>query len=346
MIISVTITSLYGGGEYPCGVLMENMAGNDIAFGLHGGTANIWHITPQSTINNPAKLGFMEGVIINYSIRKNYPSDNQLDDINIHSSTICYGNNGFGILLPNLNRYGKFGTTKDLGKFTITDVKEGIIYDTYQTFALGVKITKFLRKYTIFPKSLDFSIGLSFQTIQSDYIDYEGKSNCFNLGLIEYYQYNFENSKLETSLGVYVQNIFKDDIFYTDSSQADMLPKSLRFGHAIKYKLNLNNSIACYNLLCNFTDELLSFMIEFDYADFKYWQTQNMGVEIAIFDILAYRMGYYEDSKNDNKGLIYSIGLRLNYFNKYNLQFNFSGFDNFKREFKPTVLDFMIGYMF
>jgi hypothetical protein len=352
LIFLILGTALFGAGEYPCGVLMENISGSDMAFGLYGGTANVWYLSPQSIINNPAKLGFLDGAMLGYSIRQNYPDDKNRDDVYIHSSSVAYGKNGFGVILPFVNGYGKIGTTKFLGKFDEYDEYGNYIvtrkfYDTYQPFGIGINITKYFKKYSGILDDINFGVGVSIQSVQSDYSITEGKSHCFNTGLIGKYHKDFIKSIFETSIGCYFQNIFKNDIYYVDSSQSDVLPISKRFGGAAKYSLTLSSRKGTfYNFIRNFTNTFFSVVLNYDYADFDYWQTYNIGTEIAFFDIIGWRLSYYSESTDDNEGFIYSVGLHINYKNNYKFQFNFSGLDNSNGTYEPTVLDFSLGYVF
>ena len=353
-LIGFTVFSslLFGAGEYPCGVLMENISGSDMAFGLYGGTANVWHLSPQSIINNPAKLGFLDGAMLGYSIRQNYPDDKNRDKVYIHSSSVAYGKNGFGILLPLINGYGKIGTTKFVGECDEYDIEMNFLgtrkfYDTYQPFGLGINLTKYFKDHTGLLNNIDFGVGISMQSIQSDYSMIEGKSHCFNSGVIGKYHKNFVKSIFETSIGCYFQNIFKNDIYYLDSSQSDILPRSTRFGSTVKYSLILGSrEDTFYNLIRNFTNTFFSVVLKYDYANFNYWQTYNIGAEIDFFDIITWRVSRYFESSDDNEGFIYSVGFHLNYQNKYKFQFNFSGLDNSNGSYKPTVLDVSIGYVF
>lgn len=352
LIFLILGTALFSAGEYPCGVLIENISGSDLAFGLYGGTANVWHLSPQSIISNPAKLGFLDGTMLGYSIRQNYPDSENRDDVYIHSSSVAYGINGFGVILPFVNGYGKIGTTKFVGEFDEYDEDMNYlgtrkIYDTYQPFGIGINLAKYLKDYTGISGNIDFGVGVSMQNVQSDYSLTEGKSHCFNIGLIGRYHKNFVKSIFETSIGCYFQNIFKNDIYYIDSSQSDVLPISARFGSAAKYSLTLSSRKGTfYNFIRNFTNTFFSFVLDYDYADFNYWQTYNIGTEVAFFDIIAWRLGYYSESTDDNEGFMLSVGFRLNYQNKYKFQFNFSGLDNSKGTYEPTVLDFSLGYVF
>ena len=352
LIFLILGTTLFGAGEYPCGVLMENISGSDMAFGLYGGTANVWHLSPQSIINNPAKLGFLDGAMLGYSIRQNYPDDKNRDGVYINSSSVAYGKNGLGVLLPFINGYGKIGTTKLLGEFDEYDELGNYlgtrkIYDTYQPFGIGINLSKYLKNYIGILGNIDFGAGISMQSIQSDYDMIEGKSHCFNTGLIGKYHKDFIKSRLETSIGCYFQNIFKNEIYYFDASRSDLLPRNTRFGSAAKYSLALGSRKGTfYNFIRNFTDTFSSVIINFDYADFDYWQTYNIGAGIAFFDIITWRLGYHSESSDDNEGFIYSVGLHIKYKNKYKFQFNFSGLDNSKGTYEPTVLDFSLGYLF
>ena len=343
---------LFSAGEYPCGVLIENISGSDMAFGLYGGTANVWHLSPQSIINNPAKLGFLDGAMLGYSIRQNYPDDKNRNDVYIHSSSVAYGINGFGVILPFVNGYGKIGTTKFLGKFDEYDeygnnLRTRKIYDTYQPFGIGINLTKFFKDYTRISDYIDLGIGMSMQSIQSDYSLTEGKSHCFNAGVIGKYHKNFVKSIFATSIGCYFQNIFKDDIYYFDSSQSDVLPISKRFGGAAKYSLTLSSRKGTfYNFIRNFTNTFFSVVLNYDYADFDYWQTYNLGAGMDFFDIITWRVGYYSESSDDNKGFIHSVDLHINYKNNYKFQFNFSGLDNSKGTYKPNIMDVSLGYVF
>lgn len=352
LIFLILGTVLFGAGEYPCGVLMENISGSDTAFGLYGGTANVWHLSPQSIINNPAKLGFLDGAMLGYSSRQNYPDDKNRDDVYIHSSSVAYGKKGFGMLLPFVNGYGKIGTTKFVGEFDEYDMNGNYlrtrkIYDTYQPFGIGINLARFFKDYTGISDYIDLGVGISMQSVQSDYSMIEGKSHCFNSGIIGKYHRDFVKSILETSIGCYFQNIFKNDIYYVDSSQSDVLPISKRFGGAAKYSLTLSSRKGTfYNFIRNFTNTFFSVVLNYDYADFDYWQTYNLGAGIDFFDIITWRLGYYSESSDDNEGFIYSVGFHLNYQNKYEFQFNFSGLDNSNGTYEPTVLDLSLGYIF
>ncbi len=354
LIFFILGTALFGAGEYPCGVLMENISGSDMAFGLYGGTANVWHLSPQSTINNPAKLGFLDGAMLGYSIRQNYPDDKNRDDVYIHSSSVAYGKNGFGILLPSVNGYGKIGTTKFVGGSDIYGNYLGTrkIYDTYQPFGIGINLTKYFKGHTGLLNNIDFGVGISMQSIQSDYSVIEGKSHCFNSGVIGKYHKDFVKSMLETSIGCYFQNIFKNDIYYFDSSQSDVLPQSFRLGYSVKYSINLDqienfiNDFYLNPLMYNYSQSFLSCQIDLDFADFYYWQTYDIGAGIDFFDIITWRVSYYSESSDDNEGLIYSVGLHINYKNKYKFQFNFSGLDNSNGSYEPAVTDLSLGYVF
>jgi len=359
LLIGFTVFSsmLFSAGEYPCGILMENISGSDIAFGLYGGTANVWHLSSQSIINNPAKLGFLEGAMLGYSIRQNYPDDKNRDDVYIHSSSVAYGKKGFGMLLPFVNGYGKIGITKFLGEFDEYDMNGNYlgtrkIYDTYQPFGIGINLTKYFKKYNGILDDIDFGVGISMHSIQSDYSIIEGKSHCFNLGVIGKYHKDFVKSIFETSIGCYFQNIFKNEIYYFDSSQAEVLPQSFRLGGSVKYSIDLDqienfiHNFYLNLLMYNYSQNFLSCQIDLDFADFYYWQTYNLGVGIDFFDIITWRLSHYFESSDDNEGFIYSVGFHLNYQNKYKFQFNFSGLDNSNGTYEPTVMDVSLGYVF
>ncbi|MCK4956763.1 MAG: hypothetical protein KAS49_03940 [Candidatus Cloacimonetes bacterium] len=367
MILSL---SMFAISNYACISTLNNPSAADYGFGVEGGTANIWNVNPLSAWSNPAKLGYMDGFSYGFSIYQPFPDVTNLDDVYRKSSYMSYGWNGIGFMLPMVNFSGKFGTTQEWGKQDNVDEVGQIIgiftpEETAMDFAFGANILEILHAFYNHPPrhlNYDISVGFNLTSIKSELVpefcgaseslsDPTGNGMSTNIGILARYTpskiLNSSFTSGEFTAGLNLLNPFSSTIYYTDKDQADLLPTGNKLGLAGRINLDRKWLETVFqnadtSLLASFCDYVVSVTGTIDYADYKYWQTHSMGIEVTLLDILSYRLGHYSDEKGGLNGLTASIGLGFHYKNYFRCQFNLSGFVADGYANTPAIMDFGI----
>ncbi|HPR18798.1 MAG TPA: hypothetical protein PLD62_11195, partial [Candidatus Cloacimonadota bacterium] len=348
-----------------------NTSARDAAFGLESGTSGLRFLTAASVNNNPAKAGAITGV--NYDLSfYDYAWGGEFT-----SGSIAFGWKGIGLCLPMINRDVKFGTKIQYQENSIPDGNGNIIgsyypYETNNKISVGIDLLEFNQQFLSYPAlnrfaekfNVFFGYGQNFinsKLASDEYFggeekkDYNGKSSYGEIGfLLQYKPGKAENSnvKMDYTFGLDIVNPTKEEIYYFNKSQADPLPYGIKYGLSGCCCLDLDWFQQNYpnfdtSILHHFTESFLTLYASLDRANYGgIREITGFGLELSLFDIISYRLGYTNNDEVDLSGRSYSFGLNLMYENKYGVSIDYTKMFDSSEIYGPNKLNLNLNWMF
>ena len=365
LLIFIITSNLFSVSQFGCSFIFINASARDAAFGLESGTAGLRYLSPTSIGNNPAKLGAFSGVGYEYSYY-----DYAFGKYAV--STIAFGWKGIGLCLPMINSETKFGTTLKYYKQTLVN-EEGVTIDEFTPYennskiSIGVDVLQWSNYYLQnsdienCQNFMKLYIGYSHNFINSRlapdtyYEKIDGKSSFSEYGLlVQYYNGNITSlySDWDFTFGMNFVNPGKAEIVYVNENNADNLPYGIKYGFSGCYSFNLEwflskNPQYRNSLLEKFTDKTLVIYTSYDKANYGgIRKIAGYGFEVSLFDIISYRIGYTKNYETDLSGLNYSLGINLEYCNRFGVALDYTKMFKSSEVYSPKKLNFIAKYIF
>ncbi|HHI87453.1 MAG TPA: hypothetical protein ENK03_00735 [Candidatus Cloacimonetes bacterium] len=340
VILFVLTGHLIAGSEFTGIFTLINPSATTIAFGNESGTAYIWGNNPLNSWSNPALLAY------NDCLSWGWSRDPWFEDIiggmYVNSSYLSYANQDFGILIPTINASSKFGTTCDYGEQTAYDSNGNLVgtfnsYETCSRFAIAKKLFHYnILRNKGNSDSFTLSAGYDFRYIFSnlcpiviDSLDREiGHGTMHGLGFLGHYIHNqrlsSKNSFLifEATAGYYQMNLFKSELSYPSATWP--LPYGNRLGVTGKVSYNFENIAS---IPIPFLQENISICYVYDTQKLGEWESEwSSGFEFGFFNTLFLRWGEYHDEQGHIEGNTSGVGIKLNFNNVVNFEYNYATF--------------------
>jgi len=346
---------LFSYADYACPFLIFNQSLSNAAFGLESGTADIRHLDASSFVNNPAKLGLIRGLSIDYS-----KSDYYFAKYNIMKIVSNY--KGIGISLPMYN-FENFKFKRENFGYKVEHPlqlqfdEDGNYYGAFQptesalSFSIGLDSSALFNNEELFFDSFNFYLGSTVNLIKSQIAppgigesnhDGIGKSTFFDFGSLVTYKPPTKqklNSKLMFAFGSKI--VVGNNMHYVNESQDDPLPQYTSIGFSSDY--------STFGIHPYFKETREKYHI-YSSIDFRKYSIDRLvigsGIELGYLDLLSYRLGYtfYSDSKT--YGVSHSLGLDITLISGFGFNTNYlTLLDNNKLGYKDRF-DFTLKYVF
>ncbi len=339
--------------QFACQFLRINPSARDAAFGLESGTASLELLTPASVINNPAKLGAMQGIHLGFT-------SFAFNRGNFSSSSIVLASSGIGISLPLPNIQSKFGTSLKYQEIDLTNDDGQTIgkfspLETSTQYAIGINIVPFLDRiqstnnYNSSSSYAKYYLGYSYNYISSQLIPknieyfnhYNPNSDFSKLGfLAQFSPPTLQNTQNDFNFtaGLSLVNPTKRKITYFKHHPANPLPSGLKFGTTVSYKRKADQPIT--NSLTLPSQNFYSCYASIDYADYS--SSDNIlgfGLEFTGLDIFSVRIGQTNQSPESQSSTSYSFGLNLNFSKDVNFKIDYTNFFNTKEMYPSEMMN-------
>ena len=331
---------------------LTNYSARNVAMGFISGTSNVWgeEVADQG---NPALLGYLKGFSYRFSFSTNKyirisdsslsfgfkglgfslptPSDNWKFGFVQHSTALSYEEEPFG---PTGEEFEYF--------------------DLSQKFSFGLNLYETLTSFKVLtPKdrNMEFSFGVTMHRHSMKYeisniyihdLDFWTRDYCFNF-MVDVNKIINKNSPIDIafSTGYYTINPMKKKVRFNIDNDGDGQLNEDPFdlidndndglidedGEELKFTTNNDNRLGLSlhfslpidsydnltenKFLCRFSKSILNTTLTTNYGiDF-----QSTGFEITLFDIISYRMGFYDEntgsSAYDDSYRTSGLGLQL-----------------------------------
>ncbi len=319
------------------------VSSTQIAMGYRNAMGSyIWSNNPLNVWQNPAILGYQDGLSIGYY--KNY-YDKYFKE---SASMVSLGWRGIGILLPSYNEAEKFGHTLDWGEYRMTNEDgslkgTGHSYTTTSQYALGVNLMKMINWRSQKEEIFDLSLGLSLMYYrflnEREYVD----------SSVEHENRAPSESKYMLNMGVLgrispLQNIdtpFGLDITvgYTDENMNAEDEFVYRTTYSGAVRGSLKSSVLRVPVLNDFVDDLVSVTLTEDYSDMEdsyITNTYSQGLELGVFSTFYLRFGHYFENNNDKEENYDMIG--------YGLKFHYKDWAGFEWNYSESEEDAIFAF--
>ena len=146
--------------------------------------------------------------------------------------------------------------------------------------------------------------------------------------------------RIELTSGLYLVNAFKNKMSYASGDYP--LPYGSRVGFTgkVSYDFGVNSNIS---MPVSFMKSLVSLCLVYDTA--KYGDnpsTWGQGFEFGLFDMFFLRWGEYHDEQGHIEGNTSGVGIKLNFNNVVNFEYNYATFPGGELQAEQRKNDLMV----